>query len=243
MRFAYNFGIPGLIQSLSPELRDGLMALGVDQRYGDKQHIQSRGDQTRGFSIIREGAVCFGKTDRDGRFIATAVLEPGQCYGEFPLFAGLPRTHDGFAVGQTRVSHISQAKFDRFLAAEPTLASAIISSLTIRLHGLLEWADDLRRHPLKVRLGKALLQMLAENSDGSSIPVTQSELADLMAVSRVAVAQTLADYRKRGFVKTGYGGLSVSDPTGLETWLAAFVQLDQVVPERMMLDGGTPPTQ
>ena len=232
MSYIFNFGIPGLYRSLVPALQQKLDALGVSQRYKDGQHMQSRGDTTRGFSIIKSGAVCFGKTDLDGKFITAAVLEAGQCYGEFTLFADLPRTHDGYGVGDTVVSHISKAKFDHLLATEPTLAGPIISSLTMQLHNLLEWTDDLRRYPLKYRLGKNLLQLQA-SSEGpreAIVKITQSQLADLLGVSRVAVAQTLAVYKKLGFVRMCYGGIEICDRPLFKNWLQAFVQLEPVAP-------------
>ena len=232
MSYVFNFGLPGLYKGLGPALQTKLDEAGIVRRYRDGQHMQSRGDTTRGFSIVKSGAVCFGKTDEDGRFIAIATLDKGQCYGEFTLFAGLPRTHDGYAVGETAVSHIPKARFDLLLEAEPMLGARIISSLTVQLHNLLEWADDLRRYPLKYRLGKALLQLEAdsETSGEGCIAITQNQLADLMGVTRVAVAQVLASYKDQGFVATLYGGIKILDRAGLKLWLTQFVQIEPVVP-------------
>jgi len=228
--YAFNFGLPGLYQALPVELQQKLDGEGEVKRYQHGEHMQSRGDKTQGFSVIKAGAVCFGKYDEDGRFIAIATFGVGQCYGEFTLFAGLPRTHDGIAVGDTAVSHISKARFDRLMVSEPTLASAIISSLTLQLHSVLEYTDDLRRYPLKYRLGKALLQMRSPAGDIGleRIKITQSQLADLMGVSRVAVAQVLAAYRDHGFVETIYGGFRIPDRAVFKSWLTAFDRLEPV---------------
>jgi CRP/FNR family cyclic AMP-dependent transcriptional regulator len=227
--YIFNFGIPGLMQALGETAQAKLDVMGSLQRYGDGQHIQSRGDETRGFSIIKSGSVCFGKTDRDGRFITTVVLEPGQCYGEFTLFAGLPRTHDGYAVGDTAINHVSKAQFDRLLTEQPELAAPIMTGLTLQLHSALEWADDLRRYPLKVRLGKALLTMHREAGRGV-IEITQTELADLMGVTRVAVAGVLAKYQAEGFVVLKYGRVAVSNAVALKAWLEEFIQLEPMSP-------------
>jgi len=228
MSFVFNFGIPGLMEVLPEHTRARFDAVGSLKRYRDKQHIQSRGDQTAGFSVIKSGSVVFGKSDREGRFITTAVLEAGQCYGEFTVFGGLPRTHDGYAEGETVISHLSKAQFDQLLLDEPTLAGPIISLLTVRLHHMLEWVDDLRRYPLKYRLGKTLLLMMRGTEDGL-IAATQSDLADLMGVSRVAVAQVLAHYKAKGFVGTEYGAVRVLDRSGLKAWLQGFETVDPVV--------------
>ncbi|NVJ99234.1 MAG: Crp/Fnr family transcriptional regulator [Alphaproteobacteria bacterium] len=228
MSYIFNFGVPGFMDALSPEQQKLVEDAGSIRRYSHKQHLQSRGDQDQAFSIIKAGSVCFGKTDSSGKFIALATLEAGQCYGEFTVFAGLPRTHDGFTVGETVISHISKARFDRLLLDHPDLAGAIIRVQTLRLHQALEWIDDLRRYPLKYRLGKYLLFILA-SADGPRIAITQSDLADLMGVSRVAVSGVLADYRARGFLRPVYGGLEILDSEGLRKWLRSFLTLDPLV--------------
>lgn len=227
MGYFFNFGVPGFMEVLTEEQRHVIDGLGVPRRYSHRQHMQSRGDRDQAFSIIREGAVCFGKNDSDGRFIALAVLEAGQCYGEFTIFAGLPRTHDGFAQGDTVVSHISKPVFDRLLLDRPDFAAPIIRLQTLRLHSALEWADDLRRYPLRFRLGKQLMIMLSARP-GCRLDVTQAELAELLGVSRVAISKVLQEYRKRGFIRLVYGGLEVADMAGFKSWLAGFVRLDPV---------------
>lgn len=227
MSFIFNFGVPGLAKALSDTARQRLQQVGTLVRYQDGQHIQSRGDKTRGFSVIRSGAVCFGKTDAEGRFITTVVLEPGQCYGEFTLFAGLPRTHDGYAVGETAINHVTKTQFDALLAEEPALAAPIMTSLTMQLHSALEWIDDLRRYPLKVRLAKTLLSMSEQVGD-RQFQVTQTQLADLMGVTRVAVAQALRFFRQQGYVQTIYGGLEITNCELFQVWLEDQQQLEQV---------------
>lgn len=227
MGYFFNFGVPGFMEVLTEEQRGVINGLGVLRRYSHRQHMQSRGDAEQAFSIIREGAVCFGKNDSDGRFIALAVLEVGQCYGEFTVFAGLPRTHDGYAQGETVVSHISKPVFDRLLLDRPDFAAPIIRLQTLRLHSALEWADDLRRYPLRFRLGKQLMIMVSAEAEGR-LEVTQAELADLLGVSRVAISGALQEYQKRGFIRLVYGGVEIVDSAGFKTWLAEFVRLDPI---------------
>lgn len=217
-------GLPGLYQALPEHIQQKVDQLGGVVSYAPEQLIQSRGDKTRGFSIIKAGAVRFGKLDAEGRFIAAAVFEPGQCYGEFTLFADLPRTHDGFAVGATRIQHISKAAFDELLAAEPALSAVLLSSLTKQLHNTLEWIDDMRRYPLKVYLGKRLLQ-LAQDAQGT-IQITQTNLAEMLGVSRVAVGKVLGDYEQRGFIKRHYGYLELVAPDALRRWLRRYIHLE-----------------
>ncbi len=227
MGYAPGFELKGLYGRLPDHLQRKLAVLGSLSRYSDGQHIQSRGDRTRGFSIIKTGAICFGKTDMDGKFMASAVFEPNQCYGELTLFADLPRTHDAVAVGETSVLHISKPEFDRLLDAEPELAKILLQSMSRQMHITLEWFDDVRRYPLKFRLGKSLLQLSAQRAS-VELKVTQSELADAMGVSRVAIGKELKDYKARGFIALKYGEIHILEGAGFKKWLAGFEQLEPI---------------
>ncbi|PCI62419.1 MAG: hypothetical protein COB37_06825 [Kordiimonadales bacterium] len=234
--------LPNLFRELPDGVRGRLTALGGSISYAPDQLIQTRGDFTRGLSVISEGAVCFGKNDADGRFIASTTFEVGQSYGEFTLFTDLPRTHDAIAVGATTILNIPKNKFDSVLATEPALVTAVLTVLTMRLHNALELVDDLRRYPLKYRLGKNLLQM-AKTEKSNQLHITQSELADVMGVSRVAIGHILTLYKKQGFIEQKYGYLELMNGEGLKEWLETFVQLDDVTPPITTDLGVTPPTQ
>ena len=108
---------------------------------------------------------------------------------------------------------------------EPELARIIIASLTRQLHTTLERLDDLLRYPLKYRLGKSLLQLaLAEGND--LLQVRQSELADIMGVSRVTVGKALSLFQKAGFIVLKYGSIKVVDRAEFHKWLKAFDQIE-----------------
>ncbi len=227
MSYLPSLGMPELFQPLPEPLQQKLKSLGFVQTYSADQHIQSRGDRTRGFSIIESGSVCFGKMDEEGKFIVSAVFKAGQCYGEFTLFADLPRTHDGVAVEQTAIRHISKVEFDSVLASEPALSVHILSSLTMQLHSAMEWIDDLRRYPLKYRLAKSLLYIYSHQNN-PCLTVTQSELADMMGVSRVAIGKELSFYKEQGFLEIKYGSLVLVGADAFREWLHAFAGLEPV---------------
>jgi DNA-binding FadR family transcriptional regulator len=87
---------------------------------------------------------------------------------------------------------------------------------------------------LKVRLAKTLLQMEAQSETGA-IDVTQHELAELLGVTRVAVAQALKVFRAKGHIETCYGSLQVKDSEALKDWLTG-----QVAVEPLMDHGAVP---
>lgn len=230
-----------LMNTLSPRLGDlldarvvkRLQAISTNVAYADGQLIHSRGDDKPGVSIVRDGAVHVGSYGQDGSFVTTSVFGPGQCFGEHTIFAGLPRTHDVFAVGPTRVDQINGADFLAVFNEEPMLGRALLIVSQVRTHILVEQLDDMRRLPLKVRAAKFLLGAPREAKAGAVLVVTrQSDMAFALGVSRVSMGKVLKSLHDAGLVSLGYGRILLPDVARLETWVAAR---SAVVPLRAKL--------
>lgn len=218
---AYDLGAPGLLQSLSPGLRDELKNLGNSVSYGNGELIQSRGDDSPGISIVESGAVRIGNTGIDGSFLTTAILGAGQCFGEFTLFAGLPRTHEATAVGDTRLLLVPGPPFKRLFDAQPELAQVLLRIALIRTHGLLDFMDDLRRLPLPVRVAKTLLSIAGSARISGTIRTRQDDLAFALGVSRVSVGKVLQELQAQGLIELGYGCIHLCGEQELRAWVAA----------------------
>ena len=214
----------GLASMLPRGTFDHLCAAGTRISYADGALVQARGDARPGLSIIRDGAVQISNPGLDGSFVITSILGPGHCFGEMTLFADLPRTHDAVAKGATLIDHVSPAAYERFAEANPALTRAIMTMMARRLYALLEFADDLRRLPLKVQLAKLLLATAGE--DG--VITTHEELAARFGVSRVAIGTALRGLEKDQLVRRRYGRIELPDRPSLRTWIAERTMLAPV---------------
>lgn len=207
--------------SLLPEpLAARLRAAGVAAIYGDGETIHSRGDARPGLSIVRSGAVRFAIPGVDGSYISTSVLGPGHCFGEATLFAGLPRTHDAVAVGETVIDQIPKSRFDRLLDDEPLLARKFLEMTTERLYAVLDLLDDLRRLPLPVRAAKLIAGMARSARRAGEVECNQADLAFTLGVSRVSIGKALALLAGEGLITLGYGRIGVADRQRLLHWIA-----------------------
>jgi len=129
------------------------------------------------------------------------------------LFADLPRTHDAVAVGATVIDQVSPPPMSVSPRRIPRSRRAILSMMARRLHMLLEFADDLRRLPLKVQLAK-LLASMAQAAE-SSADATHEDLAAILGVSRVAIGTALRALEREGLAKRRYGRVEVPDRAAL----------------------------
>jgi len=215
----FDLGMPDLLASLPTNLNDALKDAAVPLRYEDGQPIHAREDGIQALSIIKSGAVKMGHVDINGTYSGIAILGPGQFFGEFTLFAGLPRRFDAVASGPTVIDEINQTRFDRLLATHRGIRSHFLSSLAHRLHAALETIDDMRRLPLKVRVAKTLYMMQNSGGNDERLKVTQTDLADLLGVTRVSINKALCDLEDQGMIKRAYGHIEIPLPAALSDWV------------------------
>ncbi|MEO0452243.1 MAG: Crp/Fnr family transcriptional regulator [Pseudomonadota bacterium] len=204
---------------LSADVRELVAKAGSVVRYQDKQLIHSRGDQKPGISIVVSGAVQVGVFGSDGTFVITSHLGPGQTFGEFTLFADLPRTHDISATGETEINQITAGVFLRLYDEQPQVSRALLTTSLVRTHRLLEFMDAMRRLPIRERTAKVLFTMLQTAGGDHRFEFRQTELARALGVSRSSLNTALRQLRELGLIETGYGQIRVPKPDSMQRWV------------------------
>lgn len=205
---------------LSPSLSETLKRSAVIRRYSNGQLIHSRGDENPGLSVIKTGAAHAGVYGEDGSFVMTTILGSGQAFGQFTLFAGLPRTHDMTASGPTEIYEIPAHKFMRLYDSEPDLSKALLTTSLLRMHLLLELLDAIRRLPMLERTAKVLRLIMQTSTSKDSYKCRQSDLAFTLGVSRVSLGKALRQLETLGLIELGYGEIRISSIENMEKWIA-----------------------
>lgn len=216
----FDLDTPALLPLLPETSRHALLAAGTPVHYRDGALVHARGDRKPGLSVVRSGTVRIGNPGSDGSYTTTSILGPGHCFGEFTLFANLPRTHDVVAIGDVVIDQISRPRFMTLYESDPKLGWALLCLATRRIHALIEFAEDLRRLPLPVQLAKHLLAMLRGQADGGAVALLQEDLASMFGVSRVSVGKALRGLERDGLLNLGYGRIGIPDRARLATWIA-----------------------
>jgi len=216
----FAFRDPPLLDDLPVALHDRLWAAGQTLRYEDGSLVHGRGDDTPGFSVVREGSVRFSKTLANGKQLTVGTLHKGSTFGEATIFGGQPRAYDAFAVGAARVHQIKKPAFERLLAEEPQLAHLLLQSLTKRLYGTLRFLDDIRSLPTDVCVAKMLSALAGTGSAETTVDCRQEDIAMTLGVSRVSVGHALTRLKSEGIIELGYRQIQVPEPSRLSQWVA-----------------------
>ena len=128
----FSISTPAFLDRLAKPLAARLIEMASFIKYEDGQMIHSRGDTKQGISIVRSGLAYVGAYGQDGSFVLTSIFGPGQTFGEFTLFADLPRTHDVTSVGSTEIYQIAAPHFMKLYDSEPDISRALLSCSLIR---------------------------------------------------------------------------------------------------------------
>lgn len=101
---------------------------------------------------------------------------------------------------------------------------SMLVATTKRLHAVVEFAEDLRRLPSDVHVGKILLSLGKGNSPDAAnrtqdVRINQTQLGQALGLTRVSVNAALAKLEARNLIRRGYGRIQIVSPIALQAWV------------------------
>jgi len=201
-------------------------ACGSLKAVDDGALLHARGAEADGFYTIASGSVRFARTTADGHATTIGVLDAPGWFGEISLFDGLPRSHDGYAVGPTVVLFHAKSDFKRLLNTYPAIYERFAKMLCLRLRATFDLMEEAAVAPLPQRLARRLLELAhlkpsALDAGAPSrireVPLTQEELGHLLGKSRQSISKLLQTWEQNGLIQTKYGRISIKQPDALRT--------------------------
>jgi CRP/FNR family transcriptional regulator, cyclic AMP receptor protein len=193
--------------TLSPALRQAILARALVRRLTDGALMSSRGAPAEEWCGVAKGAVRVSSVSLSGKQITLTYVEPGVWFGDISLFDGLPRTHDANAHGETTLLVVRKPDFKQLLSLHTELYEALLRLNCRRLRLMFDVVEDLNTRPLASRLAKQVL-LLARSygiAQGEEIRIglalAQEDLAQLLGASRQRVNQELKGFERDGAVR------------------------------------------
>jgi CRP/FNR family transcriptional regulator, cyclic AMP receptor protein len=210
----------GFLDSLAPDERAALVALGRERTYERGDTLVHEHDDAGGVLMILEGRVVASTLGTEGREIILGVAGPGDIVGELAALQGRPRSATLSAAEPVRALAVAAADFRRFLTAAPAAAAVLLD----RVIELLQDADAQRRElasfDVPTRVARRLVELEERfgtaGGDGcTDVELTQDELAAWVGASREAVSKALAVLRTLGCVETHRRRVRITDADAL----------------------------
>lgn len=214
-----SIGAPALFASLPVSLQEELRRGSLRRSFSDGQLVQHRGDAADGFWIIEKGQVKLGHYAASGEMQALIILGPGDSFGELACLGYFPRVLDAEAIGSLEMLWVSEGVLSAAIASCPKVARELLRALSQQLQEALDNLIVFRNLSAPKRLAMRLLALGEGKPAPVKLGIRQQELAELVGVSRMTIASTLAQLDDLGLVSRHYRHLVINDPAALRRWM------------------------
>lgn len=172
-------------------------------------------DEPTELYIVITGRIAIVNTSVDQRESMMALMEPGDLFGEMPLFDGLPRSAGARALESSEVVAIPYAPLRGVYQAQPELLWRVVNLLAQRLRTTDEALADSVFLDVTGRTAKRLLELSA-GEDVFTLPITQEELAGMVGASRERVNKAISSFVRLGWVELHDRQYSIVDRVQLD---------------------------
>jgi CRP-like cAMP-binding protein len=210
---------PAFIDRLPAASRQRFELLGRSRDVRPGGVLVLEGDVASRAWLVVDGLVKVESSHPDGRSPILALRGAGELIGEVGALDGGSRSATVTAVLPTAVREFSSDELRSVVREDPDTAFALLAHLTGRLREADRFrvsymGDDVPHRlagclcSLAERYGRPTMDRRGMEID---LPLSQEDLASLIAASRDSVARTLQAWRKRGLVTTGRRRIVIVD--------------------------------
>lgn len=187
------------------------------QSYAPGATIFMAGDEADGLRVVLSGQVRIWMSDREGHELTLAFLDCGDSFGEIALLDTLPRTACATAREATVCLFLPASAMQTALSRDPELARHLVLSLCELLRRNLGIISGFAFVDLGARLARKLHELATDHAAITgkeahfSRRFSQTDLAQLLGVSREAVNKRLRGLEHDGLVAQDKGQLVILD--------------------------------
>lgn len=208
-----------LFQGLPEEQIEKLAMILKDQVFGRGKIIFSEGDEGLGFYVVITGRIKIFKLSFEGKEQILHFVEPGEPFGEVPVFAGANFPANAAPLETSRVLFFPREELAGLIEENPSLAMNMLAILSRRLRQFALLVDNLSLKEVPGRLAAYLLY-LSEKEEGSKdlvLDITKSQLASLLGTIPETLSRILGRLSNQGFIEIKGPKIKILDREGLES--------------------------
>ena len=209
-----------LFESLPPPDVEHIAEFTVLKKLARGEILFHEGEPTRGFFVVRSGAVHLHRIGSDGRERTIHIFRAGESFAEGTLAEGLGYPADACAVEPSVVAFVPRDEFLDFLKLRPDLALRMLASMSQHLRVLVNALDDMTQKDVDTRLAHWLLKRcpwpLGAAPADIRLDVTKTVLASELRVRNETLSRALHRLKDVGLIQTAGRGVRVLNPLNLE---------------------------
>ena len=182
------------------------------RRFKRGETVVEQGEKSNTLFIILTGRVRVVTSDKRGREVILATLQPGDYIGEMSLIDNEPHSATVRAEVQTDMLILGRPEFARCLPESSSLSYAILRGLVQRLRNADRQIESLALMDVYGRVARALLEFAQPDREGNTVireRISRQDIAKMVGASREMVSRVMKDLEDRGFIETREDGSMV----------------------------------
>lgn len=187
----------------------------VKRRFKRGEVIVEQGEKSNTLFIILTGRVRVVTSDKRGREVILATLQPGDYIGEMSLIDNEPHSATVRAEVQTDVLMLGRLEFARCLPENTSMAYAVMKGLVQRLRQADRKIESLALMDVYGRVARVLLESASPGENGHLVireKISRQDIAKMVGASREMVSRVMKDIEERGFVESlPTGGMLIKE--------------------------------
>ena len=213
-----------LFSELSSEELERVAQVAIPRSFPADTRVFHEGDPGDACYIVSRGSCRVIRQHSDGRVITLATLGPGAIFGELAMLDGERRSASVEAAESTELLALPASDMRSLIREHPEMAEKLVVALTRRLREANERIARQSFQTVPSRVAGVLNKLLAEEvtplvTEGVTIRLRQSDLAQLAGTSRESVSRFLATLERAGVVQVGRGRVTVIEPERLDAYI------------------------
>ena len=184
-------------------------------------YVCRKGEAVEHWIGVIDGLVKMANVSADGKPTSFVGIARGGWFGEGSLLKDEPRRYDIVALRASEIAYMPRATFLRLLDTSMAFNRYLLKQLNERLGQFIAMVEHDRLRGPEARLARSLAGLfnpVLYPGIGSSLPVSQEELGQLVGLSRQRVNQALKCLEAEGLLRVEYGSVSVLDLARLRTY-------------------------
>lgn len=212
-----------LFQSLSDSERRVLASASQARRLQKGEWLFCEGAPAASVWVLRRGCVHLIKHAPHQGPLMLGVLMPHEALCGISAFEEGAYSAGAVAATDTEAIQIPWETFSQALDSNPRFGRRVLAACCERIRQMAD-AIALARAPAVHRLTHALLRL--QEAFGDTLPLTHQELAQMAGIRWETSIRTLSAMRRKGWVATGRGRITLLTPRKLRALLRDDVSLN-----------------
>jgi CRP/FNR family transcriptional regulator, cyclic AMP receptor protein len=194
--------------------------------------VSHRGREQTHLVIVQEGSLEISVYGRDGKRYVLRHISSGELFGLIAILDGRGSVHDACARGATTILQIAGDVLLAEIKKEPTLALRLLHLICHRFRQVYDLLAIQQLLPLPVRVAQLILSLShiepqlnagADEDEEIALHLKQSELSDMLGMSRQSLSTELKKLERAGLIRLAHTKLTVTDMHGLASHVQAFM--------------------